>query len=39
MWGDVLPCEFISIKKAATATFPIGMAMLKKKTVIHVKKR
>ena len=36
---DSLLCPFISIKNAATATFPIGMARLKKKTVIQVKRR
>lgn len=37
---DSLPCPFISIKYAETATFPAGMARLKKKkTVIQVKRR
>lgn len=39
MEGDALPCPFISIKNAATATLPTGIAMLKKKTVIQVKRR
>jgi hypothetical protein len=35
----ILLCEFISIKNAATATLPVGIARLKKKTVIHVNRR
>jgi hypothetical protein len=35
----ILLCEFISIKNAATATLPVGMAKLNQKTVIHVNKR
>ena len=39
MRENILPWAFISIKNAATAIFPVGMAKLKKKTVIQVKKR
>lgn len=35
----ILPCPFISIKNAATATLPVGMARLKKKTVTQVYSR
>lgn len=37
--SNLLPCPFISIRNAATATLPVGMARLKKKTVTQVKRR